>query len=343
MHAVSRTGYNEVMEYRTLGETGIRVSRIGFGVLTVGATQLALSVEESGDLIRYAWQQGINFFDTAQYYKTYPHLADGLAKIERQRLGAAGGRMSSLPAPVICSKSLDPTAQGMTTAIAEARSALKRDTIDIFLLHEVRPGDFSLRSGAWEALKEAKAKGWVRTIGISTHHVDVAESMLDVPSCDVVFPLINKEGLGIRCGDGPGTPAAMADVIRRLHEAGKGIFSMKVFGGGNLTGRYIECLDYVSHLPGVDSMMIGFGRKTEVDDAAAYIEGRLADDYQPDISRKKIHIDSGDCEGCGRCIKRCPNHAIFMTRQGIASVDPHRCLTCGYCAPVCPVRAILLL
>ena len=58
------------MEYTKLGKTGIEVSRIGFGVLTVGATQQNVPPDKAGDLISYAMEQGINFFDTAQYYKT---------------------------------------------------------------------------------------------------------------------------------------------------------------------------------------------------------------------------------------------------------------------------------
>lgn len=320
------------MEYTKLGKTGIEVSRIGFGVLTVGATQQNVPPDKAGDLISYAMEQGINFFDTAQYYKTYPHLAAGLKKMP-----------AGVKEPVIVSKCLDYTYTEMEKAIEEARIALNRDVIDIFLLHEVRTdGDFNLRIGAWEALQNAKTNGLVRAIGISTHHVDAAAQMLDVPECDVVFPLINKDGLGIRKGHGSGTPEEMSRIIVALSAQGKGIFAMKVFGGGNLTGSYRDCLNYVNDLPGIDSMMIGFGEKKEVDDAVDYIERKQPADYQPDVTHKKIHIDTGDCEGCGTCITRCPNQAISMTEEGIAEVNHDVCLTCGYCAPVCPVRAIIM-
>ena len=117
---------------------------------------------------------------------------------------------------------------------------------------------------------------------------------------------------------------------------------MKAFGGGNLTGSYLEALDYVRDLPGVDSIMIGFGSKEEVDRIVEYAEGTIDPDYIPDVSKKRIRIDQGDCEGCGACITRCPNKAIFRNGNGLAQVDPSICLTCGYCAPVCPVRAIIM-
>ena len=147
--------------------------------------------------------------------------------------------------------------------------------------------------------------------------------------------------LGIRKGDGPGTAEEMAEAIRGCIDAGKGVFGMKAFGGGNLSGHYREALDYVRGL-GVHSIMVGMGRFEEIDRLAEWAEGTLPADYVPDITFKKIRIDPGDCEGCGTCIRRCPNGAIRMGDDGIAVVDHAVCLTCGYCAPVCPVRAIIM-
>ncbi len=317
------------MKYNKLGKTGLMVSEIGFGVLTVGNTQLNLSIEEGAELIRYAMDRGMNFLDTAQYYETYPYI--------REALKGTGHE------PVIVSKCLDATYADMEYAIEEARRKLDRDVIEIFLMHEVRHGsDLRDRDGAWECLNDYKEKGIIQAIGISTHHVDVAEKACDIPELDVLFPLINYAGLGIRKGSGPGTPEEMAKAIRRASENGKGVFAMKAFGGGNLTGTYQKSLDYVRNLPGVDSMMIGFGKKKEIDDIFDYAEGRMAPDYQPDISFKKIHIDQGDCEGCGACIDRCPNKAIYFNSSGLADIHTDICLTCGYCAPKCPVRAIIM-
>ena len=117
---------------------------------------------------------------------------------------------------------------------------------------------------------------------------------------------------------------------------------MKAFGGGNLTGEYVKALDYVSSLEGIDSIMVGIGKREEVDRLVEYAEGTLPDYYVPDISKKRIQIDPGDCEGCGKCIERCPNNAIYRNASGLAEVNHDICLTCGYCAPVCPVRAIIM-
>ncbi|MEG2323168.1 MAG: aldo/keto reductase [Anaerovoracaceae bacterium] len=317
------------MEKKELGKTGLMVTPVGFGVLTVGNTQMNLPVSKGAEVLRYGLKQGINFIDTAQCYETYPYIREALLGTDYD--------------PIICSKSLDPTYQGMKNAVEEALTKLDRDFIHIFLLHEVRNDpDWDMRSGAWRYLKEAKAEGLVKAIGISTHHVDVAEKMIDMEDVEILFPLVNFKSLGIRRGNVQGTKEDMAEAIKANDKAGKGVFAMKVFGGGNLTGDYVTALDYASNLEGISSMMVGFGQKSEIDTIIDYVEGRLPFDFVPDITHKKIRIDAGDCEGCGACIDKCPNKAIFRNTDGLAQVNHGICLTCGYCAPVCPTRAIIM-
>ena len=317
-----------------LGNTGIPVTPVGFGVLTIGNTQLDLPLHEGARIVRYAYDQGIRFFDTAQYYETYPYIREAFADVDCSK--------ENPDRPIIASKSLDLSYEEMEAAIEEALRELDLEYIDVFLLHEVRQDpDWDSRAGAWQCLQDYKAKGVIGAIGVSTHHIDVVQRMINVPECDIVFPLINYAGLGIRKGAEPGTAEEMAEAIRQCLAVGKGVFAMKAFGGGNLSGQYRKALDYVQSL-GVHSIMVGMGKEEEVDRLISYAEGTLPEDYAPDISAKRIHVDQGDCEGCGNCIDRCPNKAIFRNENGLAEVNYDICLTCGYCAPVCPVRAIIM-
>lgn len=317
------------MQKKFLGNTGIKVSIAGFGVLPMGPSQLSLPVEEGAKIIAYALEHGINFLDTAQYYRTYPYISSAL-------------KMGSFEDVVICSKSLCEDYDGMMDAVLEARKALDREVIDIFLMHEVRSGQLSLKQGAWKALKDAKKEGLVRAIGLSTHHVDITKAAASMEELDVVFPLINYAGLGIRKGDSFATKEEMLEAISQCHAAGKGVFSMKAFGGGSLTGHYQEALDYVFSKPEIDSVMIGFGKISEVDDLLSYLGGTMDKSYNPDISKKRVYINQEDCEGCGSCKAACPAGAIFYNENGLAEVDHSKCLTCGYCSPVCPVRAVIM-
>ena len=317
------------MKKNRLGCTDLYVTIAGFGVLPMGPSQLALPVEEGAEIIRHALRQGINFIDTAQYYRTYPYIAKALENGEFDDV-------------IICSKSLCETYEEMMEAIDEARTSMNRDVIDIFLMHEVRPYQLDLRKGAWQALKDAKAKGLVRAIGLSTHHVDITMKAASMEGLDVVFPLINYASLGIRKGDEFATKEEMMEAIRACHQAGKGVFSMKAFGGGGLTDHYQEALNYVFSKPEIDSVMIGFGKIQEVDDLIQYLDGRMASDYNPDVSKKKVYVNQEDCEGCGACKAACPAGAIFYNDWGLAEVNHEKCLTCGYCSPVCPVRAVIM-
>ena len=110
----------------------------------------------------------------------------------------------------------------------------------------------------------------------------------------------------------------------------------------NITGNYQEALDYVFTKEEIDSVMIGFGKLSEVDDLLSYLDGSMDKSYNPDISKKKVYINQEDCEGCGACKAACPAGAIFYNENGLAEVDHEKCLTCGYCSPVCPVRAVIM-
>ena len=317
-----------------LGNTDIKVTPVGLGVLTIGNTQLDMPLSEGADIVRYAYERGIRFFDTAQYYETYPYIREAFKDLSFDR--------EDPDRPIIASKCLDESYEAMEFAINQCLEALDLDYIDIFKLHEVRQDpDWKRREGAWQCLKDYKKKGVVGAIGVSTHHIDVVQRMADVPECDIVFPLINYAGLGIRKGKQAGSAEEMARAIGDCLRKGKGVFAMKAFGGGNLSADYRKALDYVRDLD-VHSIMVGMGSREEIDRLVEYAEGTLDEAYAPDVSHKRIHVDQGDCEGCGNCIDRCPNRAIFRNGSGLADVDHSLCLTCGYCAPVCPVRAIIM-
>ena len=383
---------------RMLGRTGLAVSCVGIGVLPMGPGQLDLPLDEGASVICDALRRGINFIDTAQYYRTYPYIrralevmrlvteenprgADNLsteenpcgavASVSSENLcGAASpamrGKMdasarddseiefcphvayddrphrSDMLRPVISSKSLASSYDDMMAAIEECRSALGLKSIDIFLMHEVRTGQFAARAGAWQALQDARATGLVRAIGISTHHADVARAMADVAACDVIFALLNYRGMGIRCGQDAGTKEEMAAALTVCKACGKGIYTMKALGGGNLTADYQKALDYVFSQDCVDAVMLGFTSTSEIDDMMCYLSGTMESSYNPDVSRKKMYVNQEDCEGCGACLKICAAGAVHYNKNGLAEIDQSKCLTCGYCAQGCPVRAIIM-
>jgi len=326
------------MEKKYLGKTGIAVTPVGMGVLTIGHTQLDCPPDEGAAIVRHAIECGINFFDTAEFYQTYHYIDQAMKDLKSSFDSGA------LPRPVIASKSLACSYKEMQKAIEDCRAALDIDTIEIFLLHELmEEPDFEHRIGAWECLHDAKAKGQVRAIGISTHHADVALTAAGTPGMDIIFPLINYKGFGIRSGDGEGTREEMEGAIKAAAERGIGVFAMKVLCGGNFAAEYIEALDYAAALDGVQSIMLGMGCKRDVDDAVRYFSGSMPNDYKPDVDNKRMSIDKSDCIGCGACINKCTSNAISNDKTGSAEINTEKCIQCGYCVPVCPTRALIFL
>ena len=147
------------MKYSVLGKTGLQVSELCFGVLPMGPLQTNVSTREGGDILLEAMNSGINFFDTAQMYRTYPHL--------RYALDHYHGDV------VLTTKSTAADYASMEAAIQEALRELGREYIDIFLLHAARVegNPIEQRPGAWECLLDYKQKGYIRAVGASSHAI----------------------------------------------------------------------------------------------------------------------------------------------------------------------------
>lgn len=316
------------MKYHSLGKTDIQISELCYGALPIGPLQADFPVDKAAEIIRYSLEQGVNFIDTAQRYQTYPHIRKALEGYSRP--------------VVIASKSWAVSYEDMQKALDEARESLGRDTIDIFHLHAARVGAdvFVERKGALDCLCDAKAKGAIRAVGISTHSVQTVRLAADVPEIDVVFPLVNLLGVGIL----EGTREEMVDAIRLAADKGKGIYLMKIMAGGHLADRFEEAWSFARTIPGVASIAVGMLTRAEVDANVASIEGRpVSKELRAQVGKKGKKLQVLDmCKGCGECEKNCPNHAITV-KDGKAVVDPELCILCGYCVPHCPQFALRLI
>ncbi|NLN07418.1 MAG: aldo/keto reductase [Firmicutes bacterium] len=308
------------MEYRTLGKTGIRVSRLCFGTLTLGPLQSNLPLEQGADLLVRAMDRGVTFFDTADLYGTYPYLREAMHK--------SGKR------PVIASKSYDYTREGMKKSLRRALAELDIQSIDIFLLHEQESAlTLAGHRPALEYLLEAKEQGLVRAVGFSTHHIAAVRAALTMPEIDVVHPLINMEGVGIV----DGTAAEMLAVLGELHAQGVGIFAMKPLGGGHLIGKSEEAFRFVLAQTCLDAIAVGMQTEAEIDYNSALFSGEQPSQAQGEALRKskrRLHVQYW-CRGCGNCTGHCPQRALKVL-AGKATVDEDACILCGYCGAYCP-------
>jgi len=326
------------LEQRALGRTGLDVSRLCFGTLTLSPAQAGFSADAGGELLSYAFQHGVTFWDTAEIYDTYPHIRAALRRLTQK--------------PVISTKTYAWDVASASASLEKARQALDLDVIDIFLLHEQETSltlDGHREAFAW--LVEQKARGLIRAVGISTHAVEPVLAITaavnpdaSVPSvwhdldpgpyreADVIHPLLNMRGIGLI----DGTADAMAAACANAHAAGLGIYGMKMLGGGHLLPDFDAAVNYGLSLDFADAYAVGMQSEAEIDMNIALFSGQPVDPELLAATRqRRRRLVIGDwCTGCGACIERCGEHALRL-ENGRAQVDGSRCIFCGYCATVC--------
>ena len=313
------------MKKNVLGNTGIEVTELCFGALPMGPLQKNLPDEESAEIVAYALESGITFVDTAQLYRTYLPIKSAI-----ERTGIR---------PVIATKSTAASYEEMEKAIKEALDGMGIDYIDIFHLHaaKVDTDVFEIRKGALQCLLDYKSRGIIKAVGISTHNVKVVEAAAARKDIDIVFPLLNKAGRGIL----EGTEEEMRGAISLCGQNGKGIYLMKVLGGGTLIDEYKECMEYAGRLDYCHSVAVGMVSKEEVMYNVKYFNGEKdLDDIIKIKKKKSIKVAQTVCTSCGKCIEVCHSGAPGFDHTGKAYIDQSKCIQCGYCIPSCRFFAI---
>lgn len=307
------------MKDATLGGTGIRVSRLCFGTLTMGPLQRNLPLATGAGLLDFAFSLGVNFLDTAELYGTYPYIKEAL---------------KCKPDAVVCTKSYSYDAKTAEASFRAAVEGIGREYIDIFLLHE-QESEHTIR-GHWEAVEyflKKKREGQIGAVGLSTHYIAAVRAANRYPELEIIFPLYNKTGIGIA----DGTSEEMLLEIQKAHALNKGVFAMKPLGGGHLIGEREEALRFVLEEPSIASVAVGMQTLDEVAYNCAIFSGEMPDEaLSSRISAQPRSLLIQDwCEGCGACVNRCKNHALSLV-DGKAKVNGSLCARCGYCAAVCP-------
>lgn len=308
------------MEYNDLGTTGLRVSRLCFGSLTISPLQANLDIKKGAELIRRAMDLGVNFLDTAELYDNYGYIREAMKGRPREDL-------------IITTKTYAYTEELARNSLEKALRETGFEYIDIFMLHE-QESDQTLK-GHYEAIEyflRAKDKGYIRAFGVSTHHVACVRAASFMEEIQVIHPIVNVKGLGIADGG----IKDMLQAIECAHSMGKGIYGMKPLGGGNLIEDTKECFDFVLGLPGIASIAVGMQCTEELEANIAIFEGRTPDKGVQDAlsaRKRKLFIDPW-CEGCGNCVSACGQNALYLV-DGKARVKGDLCILCGYCAAKC--------
>jgi len=247
------------MQRVTLGKSGIEVSRLCIGTGTSGwggsSNQTRLGFDRLVHLLRYAYERGITFWDSADQYGSHPHVREALRAVGREHV-------------VVTTKTTSRTPQAVAADVHRFLGEQGTDYLDVVLLHCLNEPDWPRRYGAcMDALSRLKEQGVVRALGVSCHNFGAFQAAAREPWVEVVLARINYAGVSM---DAP--PDEVVPVLAQMHAAGKGVYGMKVVGAGKLTHDPRKAIRYVLDLPSVDAIVIGMQSEAEIDEDVNLVE-----------------------------------------------------------------------
>src|ERR1700730_1586058 len=237
----------------TLGNTGIKTSRLAMGTGTVGSghhsNQTNLGVAGLSALLLNGYEQGLRFFDAADSYGSHPHVAEALKHVPRDKV-------------TVLTKTWSRDAASARADLDRFRKELGADYLDVCLMHCVTEGDWTERyRGVMDVFSEAKQKGIIGSHGCSCHSIEALRAAAKSPWVEIDLVRINPIGSHMDAD-----PDTVVSVLREMRVAGKGIVGMKILGQGDLSGRQDEALKYALSLGLLDAFTIGAESKKQQDD-----------------------------------------------------------------------------
>ena len=168
------------MKYRTLGNTGLKVSEIGLGATQLGNVAIPLAQAEA--VLKGALDSGINFIDTAaRYFESEERIGRFISNRKEDFFVATkcgGYRVRNESGDFEGHR--DYSRKGILEAIDRSRKRMKLDVIDIVQFHGM-PGEADDWKEAFDALHEAKERGWAKFIGLSADGNTAVDSAGDWP------------------------------------------------------------------------------------------------------------------------------------------------------------------
>lgn len=317
------------MEYVTLGKTGLKIARLGFGGIPIQRVDAATTKE----LVHAMAEKGLNYIDTARGYTvSEEYLGEALEGI-RDKF-------------ILATKSMSRTKEGMAADIEISLKNLRTDYIDVYQVHNpnleqldqvLAPG------GALEALMEAKAAGKIGHIGLTGHSLELFEKALEMDWVETfMFPYNIVETHG-------------EELIKKCTEKNIGFVVMKPLAGGAIEDATLA-LRFIASNPDVSVVIPGMFDLKEIDQNMAAVEDTtpLSPEELEKIKEIRQHLGNNFCRRCNYCAPctvgiQIPNVFLmqgYLDRYGLEDwartryealpVKASACIECGACEPRCP-------
>ena len=319
------------MEYTTLGKTGLRISRLGFGGIPIQK----VDVPAVRRLMQTLADRGVNYIDTARGYTvSEAYLGEALEGLR--------GKF------VIATKSMARTKEAMAQDIETSLKNLRTDYIDLYQVHNpslaelekvVAPG------GALEALLEAQAAGKIGHIGVTAHMASVFERALEMEWVEtVMFPynIVETQGEAL---------------MRRCTEKNVGFICMKPLAGGALEDATLA-LRFIARNRDVSVVIPGMYAEKEIEQNIAAYEDEtpLGSEELEKIEAIRRELGTQFCRRCNYCQPCTAGIGIsgifvlegYLQRYGLGDWAKQRyagmakkagdCIGCGVCETRCPYQ-----
>jgi aryl-alcohol dehydrogenase-like predicted oxidoreductase len=256
----------------TLGKSGVKVTRLAFGTGTFsGRTQRDLGQDQFTRLVRYAYDRGIRFFETAESYGDMHRM-----------LGVA---LKGVPRDSYRLMSKVTTREGVNPQekIDELRRLANTDYFDILLMHYQHVATWPADTTRWQdGILEAKSKGAVVGHGASVHGLPALRQFPGNKWLEIAMIRMNHKGAKMDAEDyntsGAGNVSEVVTHVKQVRSEGMGVISMKLVGEGAFTTREDrqEAMRFAFNNAGVDSVTIGYKNTAEIDEAIENLNLALA-------------------------------------------------------------------
>lgn len=247
----------------TLGKSNVKVTRLAMGTGShSGAVQRNLGQQQFTSLVRYAYDRGIRFFETAESYHGMPEmLATALKGLPRESY-------------VLMTKYSTPASGDPAPKIDQFRKQLNSDYIDILLLHCLRQPTWaddykSLQDG----FSQAREKKVILSHGASVHGLPALRTFPGNEWLQIAMIRMNHNGTSMDTPEMRDVPqqGMVEEVVahtKKVHAEGMGVISMKLVGEGRFTRAEDRdaSMRFAMNLGCVDAVTIGFADTAQIDD-----------------------------------------------------------------------------
>jgi aryl-alcohol dehydrogenase-like predicted oxidoreductase len=257
----------------TLGKSGLRVTRLAFGTGSGnGFVQSSLGQQQFTRLVRYAYDRGIRFFETAEAYSTPAMLGEALKGLPRESY--------QLMSKVTTDAEADPKRR-----FDDMLRTSQTDYFDIMLLHWQHTGDWVETSARWQdGIVEAQQKKLIHTRGASVHGLPALRQMPGNKWLEVAMIRMNHKGArmdgpdGLNDNNNPQSVDEVVEHVKRVKSEGMGVISMKLVGDATFTQHADrqKAMRFAFRNAGVDCVTVGFKNTQEVDEAIENLNLALA-------------------------------------------------------------------